>query len=128
MSLLSSSISHPALYRSPFFSFRFCLFVSLSDVIYTSTGKATSDSHEGYREPIFRKPAPNPKKRDIYRAGLKYKVPWIKEEALHDRTARSVRSPPGLAHENHVPIFYETIVDSLLSLPPHVLPPHPAAP
>lgn len=30
--------------------------------------------HGGYREPIFRKPAPNPKERDIYRADLKYKV------------------------------------------------------
>lgn len=37
--------------------------------------KAVSDSHEGYREPIFRKPAPRPKERDIYRADLKYKVP-----------------------------------------------------
>lgn len=36
--------------------------------------KAASDSHEGYREPIFRKPAPNPKERDIYRSDLKYKV------------------------------------------------------
>lgn len=36
--------------------------------------KAASDSHGGYREPIFRKPAPNPKERDIYRADLKYKV------------------------------------------------------
>lgn len=36
--------------------------------------KTASDSHGGYREPIFRKPAPNPKERDIYRADLKYKV------------------------------------------------------
>lgn len=37
--------------------------------------EAVSDSHEGYREPIFRKPARDPKERDIYRADLKYKVP-----------------------------------------------------
>lgn len=81
----------------------FCLCISLCPVIYTSTAKATSDSHEEYREPIFRKPAPNPKERDIYRAGLKYKVPRIRGGSR--RAARPVRTVCPLAHGTCVPIF-----------------------
>lgn len=50
--------------------------------------KAASDSHGGYREPIFRKPAPNPKERDIYRADLKYKVAWAERRRKERGSAR----------------------------------------
>lgn len=68
------------------FRFFFFLFWRLSpDISTLAARERASDSHGGYREPIFRKPAPNPKdlpqevtrslERDIYRQDLKYKLP-----------------------------------------------------